>query len=157
MLLHYDLLKVPEVIDGESGSVMTAAATSGLLRRVRGIGITTCHVAYIFEFQLPLSARYKRDNAVGALDIVTNNAHPIHAEVKSESLVPIGDISTADKVTPPKDSIYPSKSLRKSWPLTSRLDLVRSVTRVVTLVVLVISAAFEFYPLLQHLYDLYYF
>ncbi|CAH2061873.1 unnamed protein product, partial [Iphiclides podalirius] len=64
------------------------------------------------------SARRKRE-AVGALDIVTNNAQPIHAEVKPEN----GEVG--GKVTPPKTLFYEAISLRKSLPLTSKLDLIR--------------------------------
>ncbi|KAM3968928.1 uncharacterized protein ACR2FA_002244 [Aphomia sociella] len=90
-------------------------------------------------------ARHKR-NAVGALDIVTNHAQPIHAEVKQEG----GENA---KVTPPRDSLYVSKSLRKSLPLINTVDLIRSVSRVVTLCVLLISAIVEFFPMIQHLYS----
>ncbi|CAH2061874.1 unnamed protein product, partial [Iphiclides podalirius] len=85
------------------------------------------------------SARRKRE-AVGALDIVTNNAQPIHAEVKPEN----GEVGgkkcskshrkrlpskiepgVVFQVTPPKTLFYEAISLRKSLPLTSKLDLIR--------------------------------
>ncbi|XP_039761800.1 uncharacterized protein LOC120634959 isoform X1 [Pararge aegeria] len=110
-------------------------------------------------------ARRKRD-ATGALDILTNHAQPIHADVKY-------DHSTVDKpcpktyvgnfpsniepgtvfqVAPPKDAIYKGKSLRKSLPRTTGLDIVRAVSRVVTLIALVFTAVVEFYPLIRRLY-----
>ncbi|XP_075987858.1 uncharacterized protein LOC142984267 isoform X2 [Anticarsia gemmatalis] len=85
--------------------------------------------------------RVKR-NAVGALHIVTNHAQPIHADVKSD-----GD--GTEKVTAPEDAVYTMKSLRKSLPADSSpttLDVVRSVSRIVTILILFISAVCEFYP-----------
>ncbi|KAG6464296.1 hypothetical protein O3G_MSEX014420 [Manduca sexta] len=90
--------------------------------------------------------RAKRDTS-GALHILTNHAQPIHADVKQERN---GD--TNDKVLPPSNVGYELKSLRKSSPLTNKLDLIRSISRVATLSVLLISAILEFYPMLQHLY-----
>ncbi|CAK1595010.1 unnamed protein product [Parnassius mnemosyne] len=111
--------------------------------------------------------RRKRD-AVGALDIVTNNAQPIHAEVKPENAevrekqcslsrrkhVPSQiEPGVVFQVTPPKPAIYEAKSLRKSSPLTNRLDLIRGISRILTLLVLAVSAIFEFYPVVRQTYD----
>ncbi|XP_047540911.1 uncharacterized protein LOC125073872, partial [Vanessa atalanta] len=90
-------------------------------------------------------SRYKRDSA-GALNIVTNHAPAIHADVKDDNS------GATDKVTAPKDTLYDGKSLRKSLPLTTKLDLVRAVSRVVTLITLLFSAIVEFYPFVQHMY-----
>ncbi|XP_053620993.1 uncharacterized protein LOC128681247 isoform X2 [Plodia interpunctella] len=92
-------------------------------------------------------SRSKRDVG-GTLNIVTNHAQPIHADVKPEAS------EIAEKVTPPKDAIYEVKSGRKSFPLTDTLDLIRSVSRVTSLVILLISAVIEFFPLIEHLYNI---
>ncbi|XP_075987857.1 uncharacterized protein LOC142984267 isoform X1 [Anticarsia gemmatalis] len=103
--------------------------------------------------------RVKR-NAVGALHIVTNHAQPIHADVKSdgdgtEKPCPEGsrpghvESGAGFKVTAPEDAVYTMKSLRKSLPADSSpttLDVVRSVSRIVTILILFISAVCEFYP-----------
>ncbi|XP_026324436.1 uncharacterized protein LOC113233529 [Hyposmocoma kahamanoa] len=116
--------------------------------------------------------RHKR-NAVGALEIVHNNAQPIHAEVKPETRVapaaieastvkksndpgPNSGLPITDKVTPPEHVVYDNKPLRRSSPLISKLELIRNVTRTITLLVLILSAVVEFFPLLQQLYFLYY-
>ncbi|XP_050358224.1 uncharacterized protein LOC126778589 isoform X1 [Nymphalis io] len=149
-------------------------------------------------------SRYKRESA-GALNIVTNHAPAIHADVKDDNtgqadkpcpktyvgnfpsnIEPGVVFQTQDKqtcsctqmstlrgnrtrnlqrerqvsnhanrlvkVTPPKDTLYDGKSLRKSLPLTTKLDLVRAVSRVVTLITLLFSAIVEFYPFVQHMY-----
>ncbi|XP_050555765.1 uncharacterized protein LOC118276950 isoform X2 [Spodoptera frugiperda] len=92
--------------------------------------------------------RIKRD-AAGALHIVTNHAQPIHADVKSEAPTEITE-KTGEQVTSPEDTVttYEVKSLRKSLTLTppTTLTLIRSVSRVVTLLVLFVSAILEFYP-----------
>ncbi|XP_046974242.1 uncharacterized protein LOC124540618 [Vanessa cardui] len=90
-------------------------------------------------------SRYKRDSG-GALNIVTNHAPAIHADVKDDNA------GQTDKVTAPKDALYDGRSLRKSLPLTTKLDLVRAVSRVVTLITLLFSAIVEFYPFVQHMY-----
>ncbi|XP_013178391.1 PREDICTED: uncharacterized protein LOC106125656 [Papilio xuthus] len=96
-----------------------------------------------------LLRRRKRgaEGAAGALDIVTNNAQPIHAEVKRENA------EVAEKVTPPKEVVFETKSLRKSTPLTTKLDLIRGISRIITLSVLALSAIFEFFPFLRQAYD----
>ncbi|XP_050358225.1 uncharacterized protein LOC126778589 isoform X2 [Nymphalis io] len=128
-------------------------------------------------------SRYKRESA-GALNIVTNHAPAIHADVKDDNTgqadktqdkqtCSCTQMSTLRgnrtrnlqrerqvsnhanrlvKVTPPKDTLYDGKSLRKSLPLTTKLDLVRAVSRVVTLITLLFSAIVEFYPFVQHMY-----
>ncbi|XP_026743366.1 uncharacterized protein LOC113505058 [Trichoplusia ni] len=92
--------------------------------------------------------RLKR-GAVGALHIVTNHAQPIHADVKPETAADTND-KAPEKVTAPDDGFttYEIKSLRKSLPYTSPtpLELIRSVSRVITLIVLFVSAVLEFYP-----------
>ncbi|RVE49960.1 hypothetical protein evm_005428 [Chilo suppressalis] len=91
--------------------------------------------------------RAKRD-AVGALRIINNHASPIHEDVKLE-----GE-TAPDKVVPPKDAVwFEGQSLRKSLPLSNRLDLVRSISRFITLFVLLISGIVEFYPMIQQLYQ----
>ncbi|XP_032524674.1 uncharacterized protein LOC116775793 isoform X2 [Danaus plexippus] len=92
-----------------------------------------------------LVPRWKRDES-GVLNILTNHAQPIHADVKGDN----------EKVVPPKDVLYEGRSLRKSLPLNSRLDLVRAISRVVTLLVLLFSAAVEFYPVFYQLYNIMY-
>ncbi|XP_045540643.1 uncharacterized protein LOC106709425 [Papilio machaon] len=96
-----------------------------------------------------LLRRRKRgaEGATGALDIVTNNAQPIHAEVKRENA------EAVEKVTPPKEMVFETKSLRKSTPLTTKLDLIRGISRIITLSVLAISAIFEFFPFFRQAYD----
>ncbi|KAF9407096.1 hypothetical protein HW555_012766 [Spodoptera exigua] len=109
--------------------------------------------------------RVKR-GATGALHIVTNHAQPIHADVKSEAPTdntektgeqPCKGKGPAHiepgvgfKVTSPNDAVttYEVKSLRKSLVVTppTTLTLVRSVSRVATLIVLFVSAILEFYP-----------
>ncbi|XP_022828478.1 uncharacterized protein LOC111357913 [Spodoptera litura] len=109
--------------------------------------------------------RIKR-GATGALHIVTNHAQPIHADVKSEAPTEhtekTGEQACKSKgpdhiepgvgfkVTSPEDAIttYEIKSLRKSLIITppTTLTLIRSVSRVVTLLVLFMSAILEFYP-----------
>ncbi|XP_053620992.1 uncharacterized protein LOC128681247 isoform X1 [Plodia interpunctella] len=121
-------------------------------------------------------SRSKRDVG-GTLNIVTNHAQPIHADVKPEASEIAEKIYTwvnlimkcaylklpeceslskklAHGVTPPKDAIYEVKSGRKSFPLTDTLDLIRSVSRVTSLVILLISAVIEFFPLIEHLYNI---
>ncbi|VVC96781.1 unnamed protein product [Leptidea sinapis] len=92
-----------------------------------------------------ITGLYFNGNSVGSLDILTNHAQPIHADVKTDGLT--------EKVTPPKDTIYQAKSLRKSFPLTTKLDLVRGISRIITLAVLTVGAAVEFYPFLLNLYN----
>ncbi|XP_060807900.1 uncharacterized protein LOC132903502 [Amyelois transitella] len=99
---------------------------------------------YIFKLSAEES-RSKRDVG-GTLNIQTNHAQPIHADVKPEA------VDVTEKVTPPKDAVYELKSLRKSLPLTDTLELIRSISRVTTLTVLLVSAIVEFFPLIQHLY-----
>ncbi|XP_050358226.1 uncharacterized protein LOC126778589 isoform X3 [Nymphalis io] len=111
-------------------------------------------------------SRYKRESA-GALNIVTNHAPAIHADVKDDNTgqadkpcpkTYVGNFPSniepgvVFQVTPPKDTLYDGKSLRKSLPLTTKLDLVRAVSRVVTLITLLFSAIVEFYPFVQHMY-----
>ncbi|KAG6464297.1 uncharacterized protein LOC115452968 [Manduca sexta] len=108
--------------------------------------------------------RAKRDTS-GALHILTNHAQPIHADVKQERNGDTNDKRCSGnhlpasiepgvvfQVLPPSNVGYELKSLRKSSPLTNKLDLIRSISRVATLSVLLISAILEFYPMLQHLY-----
>nr|XP_034837698.1 uncharacterized protein LOC117993925 isoform X2 [Maniola hyperantus] len=107
--------------------------------------VSSCYVYGKYDGTFAkLLARCKRD-ATGALEIRTNHAQPIHADVKN-------DHTGVDKVTAPKDTIYQDKSLRKSLPHTTGLDIVRAVSRLVTLVALVFTAVVEFYPLVQQLY-----
>ncbi|KPI94101.1 hypothetical protein RR46_13266 [Papilio xuthus] len=117
-----------------------------------------------------LLRRRKRgaEGAAGALDIVTNNAQPIHAEVKRENaevaekpcsesqrnVVPSKiEPGVVFQVTPPKEVVFETKSLRKSTPLTTKLDLIRGISRIITLSVLALSAIFEFFPFLRQAYD----
>ncbi|KAJ2943121.1 hypothetical protein O0L34_g18813 [Tuta absoluta] len=132
-----------------------------------------CVVLAQFEGPVFFQKRYKRD-AVGALDIVTNNAQPIHADVKQENLAdnevtttaPVTEkLSSANGtaagggvtpivVTAPKDvAVVVEKygSGRKSWPLSNKLDLFRSISRVVTLSFVIISTIIEIYSLIRHL------
>ncbi|KAI8433719.1 hypothetical protein MSG28_015707 [Choristoneura fumiferana] len=89
--------------------------------------------------------RFRRDVA-GSLDIVTNNVQPIHAEVKPE-------IKPATvKVVPPTSGAVFQKSLRKSLPATTKLDLIRSVNRILALLVLLLTATVEVYPILAQLF-----
>ncbi|KAI5636220.1 hypothetical protein NE865_11059 [Phthorimaea operculella] len=130
-----------------------------------------CVVLAYLEGPVLFQKRYKRD-AVGALDIVTNNGQAIHADVKQENLAdnevttpatPVtdklssangteaGDVATPDLVTAPKDvAVVFGKSGRKSWPLSNQLDLVRSISRVVAFSVVIIAAAIEVYSLIGH-------
>ncbi|KAH9630066.1 hypothetical protein HF086_011468 [Spodoptera exigua] len=82
--------------------------------------------------------RVKR-GATGALHIVTNHAQPIHADVKSEAPTDNTE-KTGEQVTSPNDAVttYEVKSLRKSLVVTppTTLTLIRSVSRVATLIVL---------------------
>ncbi|XP_045507704.1 uncharacterized protein LOC123703671 [Colias croceus] len=94
------------------------------------------------QYEFPKSSRRRRD-AVGSLDIVTNNVQPIHADVKNDGF--------SEKVLPPRETYY--QSLRKSFPLTTTLDLVRAISRLFTFIVLGTSAAIELYPVLQSLYE----
>ncbi|XP_045781209.1 uncharacterized protein LOC123878151 isoform X3 [Maniola jurtina] len=106
--------------------------------------VSSCYVYGRYDGTFAkLLARRKRD-AAGALEIRTNHAQPIHADVRN-------DHTGVDKVTPPRDTIYQDKSLRKSLPRTTGLDIVRAVSRLVTLVALVFTVV-EFYPLAQQLY-----
>ncbi|XP_052742920.1 uncharacterized protein LOC128198957 [Bicyclus anynana] len=91
-------------------------------------------------------SRRKRD-ATGALEIRTNHADPIHADVKYDP--------PHDKVTPPKD-ILQGTSYRKSLPHTTRLDIVRALSRLVALLALLFTAVVEFYPLVYNLYYMIY-
>nr|XP_049707848.1 uncharacterized protein LOC126056952 [Helicoverpa armigera] len=88
--------------------------------------------------------------ASGALHIVTNHAQPIHADVKSETSTDNVEKVSNEQVTPPEDGLttYEVKSLRKSLSFAppTTLTLIRSISRVVTLVVLFVSAILEFYP-----------
>ncbi|XP_032524672.1 uncharacterized protein LOC116775793 isoform X1 [Danaus plexippus] len=113
-----------------------------------------------------LVPRWKRDES-GVLNILTNHAQPIHADVKGDNEKPCFKVylgippsniedGTVFQVVPPKDVLYEGRSLRKSLPLNSRLDLVRAISRVVTLLVLLFSAAVEFYPVFYQLYNIMY-
>ncbi|CAF4944498.1 unnamed protein product [Pieris macdunnoughi] len=106
--------------------------------------------------------RHRRD-VVGALDIVTNNVQPIHADVKNDQALSEKpclkslrnnrpariEPGVVFKVTPPKDTF----SLRRNFPLSSTLDLFRAISRLITVTVLAVSAGIEFYPVLQGFYE----
>ncbi|XP_028161483.1 uncharacterized protein LOC114353622 [Ostrinia furnacalis] len=99
-----------------------------------------------FTWDKPEYKLRSRRDVSGALHIVTNHAQPIHEDVKPEG--------EGVKVTPPEDSVFEGKSLRKSAPLINRFELVRSVNRVVTLSVLIFTAVIEFYPMIRYLCNL---
>ncbi|XP_045781208.1 uncharacterized protein LOC123878151 isoform X2 [Maniola jurtina] len=110
--------------------------------------VSSCYVYGRYDGTFAkLLARRKRD-AAGALEIRTNHAQPIHADVRNDHT---GVDKITFQVTPPRDTIYQDKSLRKSLPRTTGLDIVRAVSRLVTLVALVFTVV-EFYPLAQQLY-----
>ncbi|XP_073965820.1 uncharacterized protein isoform X3 [Choristoneura fumiferana] len=108
-------------------------------------------------------ATFRRDVA-GSLDIVTNNVQPIHAEVKPEikpatvkpcsaSNKPAGiEPGIVFQVVPPTSGAVFQKSLRKSLPATTKLDLIRSVNRILALLVLLLTATVEVYPILAQLF-----
>ncbi|XP_045781207.1 uncharacterized protein LOC123878151 isoform X1 [Maniola jurtina] len=127
--------------------------------------VSSCYVYGRYDGTFAkLLARRKRD-AAGALEIRTNHAQPIHADVRNDHTgvdkpcpkTYLGNFpsniepGTVFQVTPPRDTIYQDKSLRKSLPRTTGLDIVRAVSRLVTLVALVFTVV-EFYPLAQQLY-----
>ncbi|KAJ0170529.1 hypothetical protein K1T71_013900 [Dendrolimus kikuchii] len=109
-----------------------------------------CFIFSYSNIQHPFKARVKRSVA-GALHILTNHAQPIHADVKSEVTGVTPD--HIEKVTAPTSESNSVKSLRKSWPLNNKLDFVRNINRLITLVTLLLSAVFEFYPILQKFYN----
>ncbi|XP_048000186.1 uncharacterized protein LOC125237225 isoform X3 [Leguminivora glycinivorella] len=104
-------------------------------------------------------SRYRREVG-GTLEIVSKNVQPIHADVKSEMTVTEQPCSTGYvpsqiepgivfKVTPPA-TIF-QQSLRKSLPVPSRLELIRSISRLAAVVALAFTALVELYPALAHL------
>ncbi|XP_059045895.1 uncharacterized protein LOC131841591 [Achroia grisella] len=119
------------------------------------ISTANCH--------LRLGATRNKRDVVGALDIVTNDVQPIHAEVKQERndntkpcptnpIVPsMIESGTVFQVIPPSNVLHIQGSLRKSLPITDTIDLVRSISRGITFFVLIIYAVIEFFPGMQHL------
>ncbi|XP_048000184.1 uncharacterized protein LOC125237225 isoform X1 [Leguminivora glycinivorella] len=123
-------------------------------------------------------SRYRREVG-GTLEIVSKNVQPIHADVKSEMTVTEQLTSGSTrctfesptettevpcstgyvpsqiepgivfKVTPPA-TIF-QQSLRKSLPVPSRLELIRSISRLAAVVALAFTALVELYPALAHL------
>ncbi|XP_048000185.1 uncharacterized protein LOC125237225 isoform X2 [Leguminivora glycinivorella] len=105
-------------------------------------------------------SRYRREVG-GTLEIVSKNVQPIHADVKSEMTVTEqltsgstrctfeSPTETTEVVTPPA-TIF-QQSLRKSLPVPSRLELIRSISRLAAVVALAFTALVELYPALAHL------
>ncbi|XP_063630668.1 uncharacterized protein LOC134801971 isoform X2 [Cydia splendana] len=128
-------------------------------------------------------SRHRRDVVGGSLDIVSKNVQPIHADVKSDvvskNVQPIhadvkSDMTVTEQptsrtthctfestletlqVTPPVTVTIFKQSLRKSLPVPSRLELIRSISRLATVVVLAFTALVELYPALAHLVNTFY-
>ncbi|XP_063543372.1 uncharacterized protein LOC134751815 isoform X2 [Cydia strobilella] len=93
------------------------------------------------------TSRQRREVVGGSLDIVSKNVQPIHADVKSEMTV-------TEQVTPPV-TIF-QQSLRKSLPVPSRLELIKSISRLAAVVALALTALVELYPALAHLFNTFY-
>ncbi|XP_063390123.1 uncharacterized protein LOC134675743 [Cydia fagiglandana] len=116
-------------------------------------------------------------------DIVSKNVQPIHADVKSDMTVTEQPTSrtthctfqsTLETLQPCSTGYVPSQiepgivfqvtppvtifkqSLRKSLPAPSRLELIRSISRLATVVVLAFTALVELYPTLAHLFNTFY-
>ncbi|XP_063370342.1 uncharacterized protein LOC134658620 [Cydia amplana] len=112
-----------------------------------------------------MASRHRRNAVEGSLDIVSKNVQPIHADVKSEMTVTEQPTSRTThctfestletlKVTPPV-TIF-QQSLRKSLPVPSRLELIRSISRLAAVVALAFTALVELYPALAHLVNTFY-
>ncbi|XP_061725151.1 uncharacterized protein LOC133531072 isoform X1 [Cydia pomonella] len=110
-------------------------------------------------------SRHRRDVVGGSLDIVSKNVQPIHADVKSEMTVTEQPTSRSThctfesthdtlQVTPPVTIFH--QSLRKSLPVPSRLELIKSISRLAAVVALAFTALVELYPALAHLLNTFY-
>ncbi|XP_063543371.1 uncharacterized protein LOC134751815 isoform X1 [Cydia strobilella] len=111
------------------------------------------------------TSRQRREVVGGSLDIVSKNVQPIHADVKSEMTVTEQPTSRTThctfestletlQVTPPV-TIF-QQSLRKSLPVPSRLELIKSISRLAAVVALALTALVELYPALAHLFNTFY-